>query len=87
MRTTITLEEGLLSDLKHRASERGSTVSRLIEDSVRRNLYEMPERDSGHKAFKLVTYGRGGSFPELNFDKASALLEANDLDRYGRHDP
>ncbi len=82
MRTTITIDDALLEDLKSRAAERGTTVSRLIEDSVR--LAAAPPRASESGEFELVTYGQGGRFTGVN--KTSVVLETEDLERYGRRD-
>jgi hypothetical protein len=32
----------------------------------------------------LVTFGEGGQFTPLNVDKSAALLEADDIERFGR---
>lgn len=85
MRTTVTLNEGLLDALKRRAAERGTTVSRLIEDSVRLAISAPPVEAEEREPFELVTYGKGGSFTGLNVDRTSALLELDDMQRYGRH--
>ncbi|HEX9203944.1 MAG TPA: ribbon-helix-helix protein, CopG family [Vicinamibacteria bacterium] len=82
MRTTITIDDALLEDLKNRAAERGTTVSRLIEDSVRFAAARPRAAESGE--LKLVTYGQGGRFTRLDVNKTSGLLEAEDLERYGR---
>lgn len=84
MRTTITLNTGVLEELKRRASERGTTVSRLIEDSVRLAISTPPGESEEREAFELVTYGKGGSFTGFDVDRTSALLELDDLERYGR---
>jgi len=34
--------------------------------------------------FDLVTFGKGGQFTALNIDKTAALLEADDVERFGR---
>jgi hypothetical protein len=34
--------------------------------------------------FDLVTFGEGGQFTTLNIDKTAALLEADDVERFGR---
>lgn len=83
MRTTITIDTGLLEELKRRASRRGTTVSRLIEDSVRLAISTLPAEAREHEAFELVTYGKGGRFTDLDVDGTSALLEREDLERYG----
>lgn len=84
MRTTITIDDAVLDDLKQRAAQRGTTVSRLIEDSVRLALAKPSEPPAGApEEFELVTYGRGGRFTHLDVDRTSALLERDDLERYG----
>ena len=83
MRTTITLEEEILAKLKKRAAESGTTVSRLIEQAVRL-LMQAPRGTKRKNAFEVVTFGAGGNFSKLNIDKASSLLEVEDLDRFAR---
>jgi Ribbon-helix-helix protein, copG family len=82
MRTTVTLDDRLLERLKKRAAESGTSVSRVIERAVRLLLHspapQQPER------FNLVTFGEGGRFTLLNIDKTAALMEADDIDRFGR---
>ena len=82
MRTTITLDDRLLSRLKKRASESGIPVSRLIEQAVRL-LLRTPAAARRRDRFDLVTFGAsGGRFSNQNIDKTSALLEADDVDRF-----
>ena len=81
-RTTITIDEQLLSELKRKAAATGSTVSRLIEESVRLAFQQRaPETQA---PFRLVTYGQGGEFSEFNMDKAWKLLEKDDIREHGR---
>lgn len=80
MRTTITLDDRLFAQLKKRAAESGTSVSRLIEDAVRL-LIRTPRPAAGGDAFELVTFGAGGRFSRHNVDKISALLETDDVDR------
>jgi Ribbon-helix-helix protein, copG family len=82
MRTTITLDDRLLERLKRRAAESGTSVSRLIERAVRL-LLQAPTAQRRDR-FDLVTFGEGGQFTALNIDKAAALLEADDIGRFGR---
>lgn len=83
MRTTIALDDDLLDDLKKRATAKGTTVSRLIEDAVR---FAAPSGLHAEQlpAFELITFGKGGRFTALDVDKVSALLEREDIARYGR---
>lgn len=83
MRTTISLEESLLDGLKKQAAERGTTVSRLIEESVRMSLASATSGPA-EANFKLVTYGRGGRLTGTKLDETSGLLEQDDLEKYGR---
>lgn len=81
MRTTISLDERLLSQLKRRAAEHGTSVSKLVEQAVR--LYiRTPRACADSQTFELVTFGAGGRFSRHNIDRTSALLEADDLERF-----
>ena len=82
MRTTITLDEQLLAQLKRRAAESGTSVSRLIEQAVRL-FVRARALTADEEPFELITFGGGGRFSRHNIDKASALLEAEDRERYG----
>jgi len=84
MRTTITLDERLLSRLKRRAAESGTSVSRLVEQAVQ--LFLRTPRASARQApFDLVTFGAGGRFSRHNIDKTAALIEGDDLERFAPH--
>jgi predicted transcriptional regulator len=81
MRTTITLDDGLLEQLKTRAAASGTTVSRLVEQAVRLFI-RMPRAPKQQDRFELVTFGRGGHFSRQNIDKTSRLVEDDDVARY-----
>lgn len=81
MRTTITLDDHLLAKLKKRASETGTSVSRLIEQAIRL-LMQAPRPTRSKNGFVLVTFGAGGRFSARNIDKTSSLLEAEDVQRF-----
>ena len=81
MRTTISLDDHLLTRLKKRASESNSSVSALIERAVRL-LLQTPVAPKQKQGFDLVTFGAGGKFSRRNIDKTSALLEADDVDQF-----
>ena len=82
MRTTITMDDKLLEQLKNRAAASGTTVSRLIEQAVRL-FVRTPRATRQENRFELVTFGRGGHFSRRNIDKTSRLIEDDDLARYG----
>lgn len=48
MRITVNIDRDLLGDLKRRTAKRGSSVSRLIEESVRRAMAP-PGVDEPHR--------------------------------------
>ena len=83
MRTTISLDDTLLDQLKDRAAASGTTVSRLIEQAVRLFI-RTPRTPKQQERFELVTFGRGGHFSHKNVDKTSRLIEDDDVARYGR---
>jgi hypothetical protein len=68
--------------LKKRAAESGTSVSGLIERAVRLVLQASASQRRGR--FDLVTFGDGGQFTTLNIDMTAALLEADDVERFGR---
>jgi hypothetical protein len=60
MRTTITLDDGLLDQLKRRASETGTSVSKLVEQAVRL-FVRTPRSSASSESFELVTFGAGAA--------------------------
>ena len=81
MRTTITLDDRLLEQLKERATASRTTVSCLIEQAVRL-FVRMPRAPKQQDRFELVTFGRRGHFSRQNIDKTSRLVEDDDIARY-----
>ena len=81
MRTTITLDDRLVGQLKRRASESGTSVSKLVEQAVRL-FVRTPRSPASQESFELVTFGAGGRFSRQNIDKTAALLEADDVERF-----
>jgi hypothetical protein len=81
MRTTITLDECLIAQLKRRATEQGTSVSKLVEQAVRL-FVRTPRAAAAAPTFELVTFGKGGRFTGHNLDKTSALIEVDDVDRF-----
>jgi hypothetical protein len=80
MRTTVTLPEPLLQNAKRRASERGVTLSALIEDALRIHLAgTKPPRA---EAFRLFTVRGRLVDPRLDLDRTSALISLDDETRF-----
>ncbi|MCA1586978.1 MAG: ribbon-helix-helix domain-containing protein [Acidobacteria bacterium] len=83
MRTTITLDDRLLTQLKKRAAESGTSVSRLIEQAIHLFMRTPVSSKRPHR-FEVVTFGAGCGFSRQNIDKTSALLETDDVDRFAK---
>jgi hypothetical protein len=64
-----------------RAAEQGTSVSKLVEHAVRL-FVRTPRTPPAPQVFELVTFGKGGHFSRHNIDKTSALIEAEDLERF-----
>jgi hypothetical protein len=74
MRTTIRLDKQLLTEAKKLAAENGTTLTAIIEDSLRERLARraIPQR---RKRFRLITFGRGGLRPGVDLDNSASLLD------------
>lgn len=83
MQTTVTIDEEILEQLKARAAKEGTTVRRLIEDSIRLAA-QSKDGTADTPAFELVTFGKDGHFTSATVDRVSDLTEEDDLSRYGR---
>jgi plasmid stability protein len=82
VRTTINVDEELLRAVRRRAAARGATLSEFVEDAIRQMLAR-DTQPSPERPFRLITFGAAGAQPGVDLDRASALLEADDLERYG----
>ncbi|HYL34326.1 MAG TPA: hypothetical protein VEV17_00280 [Bryobacteraceae bacterium] len=76
MRTTIDLPEPLIHNAKRQASERGVTLSALVEDALRSHLAARRKRPDA--PFRLYTVGGRLVRPDLDLDRTSALLALDD---------
>jgi len=77
MRTTIRLNEDLLLEAKKVAAESGTTLTALIQDSLRKTLADHG-RPRKRKAIRFTTWGKGGTLPGVNLDSNAALLARMD---------
>jgi hypothetical protein len=75
MRTTVRLDENLLRQAKREASERGDTLTSLIEQGLRLVLAR-PQVRHRRKRVKLpVSREGGGVAPGINLNSSAALLD------------
>jgi predicted transcriptional regulator len=76
MRTTITIDDGLLAQVRQRAAALGRTVSQVIEDSVRESLLRRDETAAA--PFRVRAFHGGRVRPGVDLDDNRALLEVLD---------
>ena len=74
MRTTIRIDDHLLTEAKKIAAERRTTLTEVIEESLREMLAR--KRKSEKKPpIKLKTYRGNGLQPGVDLDDSAALLD------------
>jgi len=76
MRTTIRLDDDLLRRAKREALERGTTLTAVIEDALRRAL--APTGSGRREPFRLQTFLGDGVQPGVDLDDSAALLDLMD---------
>jgi hypothetical protein len=74
MRTTIRLDEHLLTEAKKFAAESGRTLTSVIEDALRDTLARR-HRQPGRRRVRLKTVKGGGLLPGVDLDNSRDLLE------------
>jgi hypothetical protein len=82
MRTTVNLPDPLLKNARRFAEQRGMTISTLIEDSLRIRMAERKQVKTKH--FRLYTVKGRLVDPNINLDKTSELIMADDEAWYKR---
>ena len=75
MRTTIRMDDDLLEAVKTAAARSGVTLTRFIEDAVRRQL-AIAEHVEGTSPCDLPTFSGDGVHPGVDLDSNAALLDA-----------
>jgi hypothetical protein len=76
MRTTVRLDDELLSAAKQRAAADHTTLTALIEDSLRQTLSVRPPK-SGER-FSIRAFGGNGVLPGVDLDNSAALRDLMD---------
>lgn len=76
MRTTIRLDDALLEKAKRAALERGTTLTAVIEDALRRAL--IPTAARPREQVSLPTFRGDGLRPGVDLDDTAALLDVMD---------
>jgi hypothetical protein len=82
MRTTLTIEDYLMRDLKEEAHRRGQPLKKVVNDVLQAGLAQI-RRPLARKAFRCKTYSLG-QFPRVNLDKALEIASALEDDEISR---
>ncbi|MEK7316450.1 MAG: hypothetical protein AAB011_09730 [Candidatus Eisenbacteria bacterium] len=69
MRTTVTLPDELVLDLKRRAVEAGRPFRAVLEETIARGMEAAPRR----RRFRLRTAKHGGAMPGVDLTRALEL--------------
>lgn len=77
MRTTIRIDDQLLSEAKQHAAKTGRSLTALMEDALRTFL-RMEQRSPSTRRLKLPTFNGGGLQPGLDLDNSADLLTVMD---------
>jgi Arc/MetJ family transcription regulator len=77
MRTTIRLDEELLTEAKRQAVETGQTLTSLFEDALREALARRESSETA-KAVRLKTFKGDGLRPGIDLDDSASLADAMD---------
>lgn len=78
MRTTIRLDEKLLKEAKRQAAESGTTLTAIIEESLRERLARGKMREGKRARVRLHTAGKGGVRSGVDLDDSAALIDTMD---------
>jgi hypothetical protein len=77
MRTTININDELLSEAKKQAAKTNRTLTTVIEDALRLALQTQRPKTTG-RTVRIPTSGSGGLLPGVNLDDTSAVLDRMD---------
>ena len=75
MRTTVRLDDALLSQAKHEAARRHQTLTALIEQGLRLILAQSRSPRKKRPPIALPVSGVGGLRPGVDLSNSSALLD------------
>jgi len=76
-RTTLNIDEELLSQLKHVAASSHRSLSAVVEDALREALAQRKHRADAPRV-ELPTFGGRGAHPGIDLDQSSAVLDMLD---------
>ncbi len=76
MRTTVRLNDDLLAAAKQRAAANHTTLTSVIEDSLRQMLALRPDRLD--ERLTIDQFGVGGTLPGVDLDDSESLRDRMD---------
>jgi hypothetical protein len=79
MRTTIRLDDALITEAKVRAAEQGITLTQLIDESLRERLSARPRPKKAGR-FRFRSYGEGGTRAGVDLDDNRSVRDVMDQD-------
>lgn len=71
MRTTLTLDDALLRQLRQRALDRGQTFKQVVNDTLRAGLAAAPA--APREPYRCPTFSMGGLLEGIDLSKANQL--------------
>jgi len=74
MRTTIRIDDNLLTLAKKAALDSKSTLTAIIEDALKEKLFRK-ETKLDSKKVKIITFNGKGLLPGVDLDDSSSLLD------------
>ena len=75
MRTTLNLDDQLLTSAKHRALEENVSLARVVEAALRESL---AKPRAARKPVRLITASGSGVKPGVDLDHGRSLLDIMD---------
>ena len=78
MRTTINLPDDLILQAKRAALEADTTLTEIIANALREALVRRKQK-APKKKFKIITSGKGGTYPGVDISDTSALLDITQI--------
>jgi len=74
MRTTITIEDGLLAEAKRQAQERKTTLKSVLNEALQLGLLQLDTDSDPEASRPLLSYGSGGVQPGVDLSDSASLL-------------
>lgn len=75
MRTTLTIDDPVLKELKKIAHESGKSLRQVVNETLQRGL-QPPRTPGARQRYRLRAVSLGGPLPGVNLDKALRLADA-----------